>query len=99
MALLIEYATLQGWRVTHFRPAWTSRGWRTPVHGDKGFPDIVCVRPPRIEFIECKTTSGRLSPEQTFWVKALTGCEAKNPFVGVRVWTPENWPTAQYVLR
>ena len=99
LTLLMEYALLQRWRVTHFRPAWTARGWQTPIQGHRGFPDLVCVRPPRIEFIELKTRTGRLSPEQKQWIEDLEGCYPRNPFIGVRVWTPDDWDSARYVLR
>ena len=38
---VIQLARLLGWRVAHFRPAMTTRGWRTPVSADgAGFPDL-----------------------------------------------------------
>ena len=30
---------LAGWRWTHFRPAWSEKGYRTALKGDKGAPD------------------------------------------------------------
>jgi hypothetical protein len=39
---VLDLAKLRGWRTAHFRPAQTSRGWRTAVQGDgAGFPDLV----------------------------------------------------------
>ena len=44
--------SLLGWRWSHFRAARTRHGWRTPLSGDQGFPDIVAVRDERLAFIE-----------------------------------------------
>lgn len=95
---LIDFAQLCRWLVTHFRPAWTARGYRTPVQGQAGFPDLVLVRAPRIEFIECKVAS-RVRPDQRLWLAALGACSLISPQVGVRLWTPSDWAEAQQVLR
>ncbi|GIV03679.1 MAG: hypothetical protein KatS3mg015_2509 [Fimbriimonadales bacterium] len=84
---IIETARLLGWRVAHFRPARTSRGWRTPVAGDgAGFPDLVLVGHGRILYREIKTERGRLRPEQTAWIAALREAGAD-----AGVWTDEDW--------
>lgn len=73
-ATIIDLAHLHGWTVAHFRPARTSDGgWRTPVAADgKGFPDLVLARPGSHPlFIEVKTDTGRVRPEQTVWLRAL----------------------------
>ena len=41
---LIEAARFGGWRCTHFRPARTARGWRTPLEGQSGYPDLTIAR-------------------------------------------------------
>lgn len=85
---VIECAHLLGWRVAHFRPAETSKGWRTPVEGDgKGFPDLVLVRGAALIFAELKSATGRLSPEQDVWLAALQDTRR----VIVAVWTPADW--------
>lgn len=68
---VIGYAQLRGWRVAHFRPARTGRGWRTPMQGDPGFPDLVLARNGEIIFAELKAERGRLSAEQSQWAFAL----------------------------
>ena len=70
---IIELAHALGYRVAHFRPAQTSKGWRTPVGADgKGFPDLVLAKPDKeVIFIECKSTKGKTSPEQEDWWRAL----------------------------
>lgn len=70
---VIEIAHLYRWRVAHFRPAQTSRGWRTPVAADgAGFPDLVLIRPPELIIAELKSEKGTLSPAQREWVGELT---------------------------
>lgn len=68
---IIAAAKLLGWRVCHFRAAKTERGWRTPIEGDAGFPDLVLARRMRVLFLECKSDKGRLSPDQSAWCSAL----------------------------
>lgn len=94
---VIECANVLGWQVAHFRPAQTSKGWRTPVSAQgKGFPDLVMVNEDgRTIFAELKSERGRLSPEQHRWIGLL----------GVRgeayVWKPADWVdgTIEQVLR
>jgi hypothetical protein len=84
---VIELARLLGYRVAHFRAAQTVKGWRTPVEADgKGFPDLVCVKPGRLLFIELKSERGRLSVDQQAWLGALIGARAH-----VVVLTPHDW--------
>lgn len=84
---VIELARLLGWRVAHFRPAQTARGWRTPVEADgKGFPDLVLVRDGRLIFAELKSERGRPSIEQLAWFVAIEkSCAA------MCVWSPKEW--------
>ena len=65
---------IYNWRWTHFRPAWSSKGYRTPIKGHKGFPDYCCVRPPRLLFIELKDQYSKPSPEQEAWLGDLSEC-------------------------
>lgn len=70
---VIDLARLLGWRTAHFRPAWSSRGWRTPVQGDGiGFPDLILVRRDRMIAAELKReVGGTVSSEQLLWLKAF----------------------------
>lgn len=68
---VVQAAKLHGWMCTHFRPARTAQGYRTPVQGDKGFVDIVLARAGVVIFAELKAARGRLAPEQRAWLAAL----------------------------
>lgn len=90
---VIELAQKRGWHVAHFRPARVIRKgketWRTPVEGDKGFPDLVLARDRIVIHAELKSDSGVVSPEQHAWLMALGGV----------VWRPKSWPTIEEILR
>lgn len=93
---VIQLAKLKGWRVAHFRPAMTKKGWRTAVQGDgAGFFDLVLVRPPRIIFSELKSDVGRLSPAQEEWWEAIDACRN---WVELHVWRPSSWDEIVRVL-
>ncbi len=87
---VIECARVLGWRVAHFRPALTARGWRTPVQADgAGFPDLCMAHPKqrRLLFVELKAARGRLSLEQVEWLDTLTDSECCE----VYCWYPADW--------
>jgi hypothetical protein len=85
---VVELAHLRGWRVAHFRPARTEKGWRTAVSADgKGFPDLVLARTGEILFVELKSAKGRVSREQQEWLVRLD--IGRSTFAGV--WRPVDW--------
>ncbi len=89
---------LGGWTWTHFRPAQSLKGWRTPLSGDKGFPDYCCVRETRLHtyeliFIELKGDGGKVSPEQKVWIDLL-----RNAGQRVYTWWPKDFEEAKAVL-
>lgn len=65
--VVIQTAQLYGWKVCHFRPAKTDKGWRTPIEGDKGFPDLVLARDGEVLMPELKSQRGRLTIDQEEW--------------------------------
>jgi hypothetical protein len=85
MQAVIDYAHLLSWRVAHFRPGRTARGWRTPVQADgAGWPDLVLLRvsfrgrhDPRLIFAELKAKRGRVTEEQQAWLDALAEVEGR----------------------
>ena len=92
---VIQFAQLCGWRVAHFRPAMDSKGrWKTAVAGDgAGFPDLVLVRE-RVLFVELKTDTGRLTPDQEAWRQAAQAAGATH-----HVWRPRDWPAIERTLQ
>lgn len=81
-----ELAEVLGWTHVHFRPAMTSKGYRTPVSGPlgKGWPDLVLVRE-RVIFAELKSVKGKLSLEQDYVLEELRRAGAE-----VYLWRPED---------
>lgn len=88
---VIDYAKLRGWKVTHFRPARTAKGWRTPLEGDKGCPDLVLARDGRVLLVELKSASGRLTSEQRDWLMHIGAAG--------RLWRPDDWSTIEKELK
>jgi hypothetical protein len=90
---IIDYARLRAWHVMHTRPAKTDKGWRTPITGDVGFPDLVLARRGVVWFFEVKSTKGRATADQDGWLYALGGPEH------ARVVRPSDWDWIQEVLK
>jgi hypothetical protein len=89
---VIEAAQLLGWRVAHFRPAQTAKGWRTPVEADgAGFPDLVMIRRGHLIFAELKSTKGMVRVEQQQWLDDLLAVSVGSHRVQVYVWRPVHW--------
>ena len=85
---IIKLATLAGWLVHAEHVAMSNKGWRTPIQGHKGFPDLVLVRSSRVIFAECKSERGRLTEEQMQWINWLEGTGKVSP---VYIWRPSDW--------
>jgi len=80
-----DLAAILGFAWTHFRPAQTSHGWRTPVSGPlgKGWPDLVLAKPGRFLAVELKAAGAKCSPDQ-----AAVHAVLREAGVEVRVWWP-----------
>jgi VRR-NUC domain len=89
-----EALRVLGWRYCHFRPGRSSKGWRTPLTRDAGYPDITAVRADRVLFVELKAEKGRLSDEQGRWLAAL-GLAGQE----VHCWRPSDWDVIEATLR
>ncbi len=70
---VIALAHLHGWLVHAERPAKTGKGWRTPIQGDAGFPDLVLAKAGRVIFAELKSAEGKMRADQDNWFAALWG--------------------------
>ncbi len=92
---VLAVARLYRWRAIHIRPAWSKKGWKTPIQGpgSKGFPDLVLLKGKRLLFRELKTDRGKLSLEQIGWMGDLLAAGAN-----VGLWTPAMWPTIEEEL-
>ncbi len=84
---IVEAALLGGWMVHATRAARTATGWRTPVQGHPGFPDLVLVHPSLrlLFFVELKRKPNKIEPEQQRWLDALEAAGAK----ATVWWVPE----------
>jgi len=81
---VIGYAKLNGWMVTHFRPAKLPSGrWATPLEGHAGFPDLALARDGVVILAELKSDDGKPTAEQKKWLAAI-GSQG-------RVWRPADW--------
>lgn len=75
------------WRVVHFRPAKTDKGWRTAVQGDgEGFPDLIALRGSRQLAVELKSMTGRVTEEQRAWLDAFAKAGSET-----HVFRPSDW--------
>lgn len=68
---VVDMCQVFGLLVHHCRPARTAQGWRTPIQGDAGFPDLIIAGPGGTLYRELKDARGRLSPDQRLWLDRL----------------------------
>lgn len=99
-AAIVQTALVLGWRVSHFRAARTGKGYRTPVEGHVGFPDLVLARAGVVFAWELKGAGGRPTVEQRAWLAELAGGVADARVVGpdelddaIRALELGYWPT------
>jgi len=95
LSQVIDLAKLFRWKIHHTRPAWSNKGWRTPIQGDTGFPDLVLVRSPKCIIAELKSEKGKLSPNQEQWLRELSEC----PGICVCVWKPSQFDEIVDILK
>lgn len=88
---VVSLAQWNRWRVVHFRPALTNKGWRTAMQGDAGFPDLVLARNGVLIVAELKTVHGRLGRGQQEWADAI-GAQ-------YRLWRPTDLDAIREELR
>lgn len=80
---LVEGAARLGYLVHVERKARTKDGFRTPIKGHVGWPDMVIVGYGRAWFIELKRKPRQATGEQLAWIAALNaaGCPAAVVYV------------------
>lgn len=81
---VIARAHDHGYLVAHFRPARTAKGYRTPIQGDTGFPDLVLAKPGDLIVSEIKRNGQDPRPDQRAWLVALGALAV--------VWRPRDAP-------
>lgn len=93
--LVIQLAQTLGYLVAHFRPGRSRRNqWSTAVQGDgKGYPDLTLVDRGKVLFVELKSNTGEVTPEQEKWIDRIN----KNGGTGL-VWRPSQWEEIVAVL-
>lgn len=80
---VIDLCRLLHLHVHHCRPARTERGWRTPIQGHAGFPDVVIAGRGGVLFRELKNDTEKPTDAQVAWLMALG--------VGSGIWRPADW--------
>jgi hypothetical protein len=66
LTAITEAATYLGWRWVHYR-----RSDLAQMQGHSGFPDVVLARANRVLFLELKSRTGKLRPDQHAWAEAI----------------------------
>lgn len=89
---LLAALSWRGWMACHFRPARTAQGWRTAITGHAGAPDIIAIHPDLgALFIEAKSDTGKLRPEQVPWRDAGVSAASKHDGITYLVARPADW--------
>lgn len=91
--MTVQLAHYLGWKVHHCRPARTDKGYRTPIQGDAGFPDLMLAKPPRVIFAEVKAGKDTMSLEQLDWKQCLEHCP------GVEYYRWGDWDSIEKAIR
>jgi hypothetical protein len=91
LSAVIDLARWRRWRVTHFRPCKTEKGWRTPLQGDPGWVDLALARNGVVILAELKSEKGKLGEGQPEWAAAI-GAQ-------YRLWRPSDWPLIEKELK
>lgn len=71
LSFVVDYAMHQGWRVQHIRPTRTGKGFRTPVQGHSGAPDLLLARSGEVVLVELKRNSTYPRADQREWLNHL----------------------------
>ncbi len=81
---VIDAAQKLGWLVHAERAAITVKGYRTPMQGDPGFPDLVISKEGHFPiFAELKSQKGKQTTEQKNWGNSMYPIYV--------LWRPSDW--------
>lgn len=96
---VIQLAKLYKWKIHAERPARTKHGWKTPIQGDPGFPDLVLVKQFGDQAVliiaELKTEKGKISPQQRKWSDLLYLVQG----VTMAIWRPSDFDEVRGILK
>jgi len=83
---VVDVARILGYRVHAERAAPSQKGWRTPIQGHAGWPDVVICGHGRLLVRELKCGRNTLSAEQADWLQELRAAG-----IDAGVWTDSDW--------
>ena len=98
MELVIEQALTCGWIVAHINDRMYSlaiaSGRPDVMAGAKGLPDLIMARSGRVIFVELKSKTGKVRPDQQMWLDEL---QARVPDATheVYTWRPADWQSGE----
>lgn len=79
---VVELGKTFGWTIHHTLTAWGKSGKPITLQGDKGMPDLLMIKPPRVVFIELKRQGvNRMTPEQEAWMELLKACPGVEAYI------------------
>lgn len=84
---ILDAAKIAGWRRHGERPAMSKKGYRTPIKGEAGWPDLVLVKAGWMLAVELKRRPNKPDPEQIEWLRALDKVPG---IIAMLVWVPED---------
>lgn len=90
LAAIIDLARMKGFMVCHIRPALTEHGWRTPISGHPGLPDVILARDGEVWLWEIKSKGQKPTEHQKRWI-AAAGFHA-------RLYYPSDWDEIVSIL-
>lgn len=83
---IVKAARQFGWLVHGTRAARMQKGnFKVALKGDRGFPDLILVKPPCIIIVELKRKPNKVEPDQQRWIDALAACGLDTRII----WVPE----------
>ena|SRR5262252_2043419 len=93
--VLAEAGLLEHIRALARRSGWLCYHTHDSRRSEAGFPDLVLTNGQRVLFLECKTSTGKLTPEQARWLALL----AHSTQIDARVVRPQDLGAIEEWLR